>query len=183
MSYDFTKFKKALMGSEEWVKKEFGGIRTGQASPAILDSVKVDSYGSQVPISQVGSIATEGARTLRIAPWDTSLNKEIEKAITVANLGLSVSMDDKGLRVNFPELTAERRTQIAKVAKEKLEEGKKQVRSHRDDVMKDLKIKEKAGGLSEDDIRRFEKDAQKMVDEINKKLDDLYTKKEKEITQ
>lgn len=183
MAYDFTKFKKTLSGTEEWLKKEFTGIRTGQASPALLDGVKVESYGALVPISQTGSVATEGARTLRIVPWDTSMSKEIEKAITLANLGLSVSVDDKGLRVNFPELTAERRTQIVKLAKEKLEDGKKQVRSHRDEVMKDLKTKEKAGGMGEDEVRRLEKEAQKFVDEANKKLDEIYSKKEKEIVQ
>ncbi len=163
MAYDFTKFKKSLAGAEEWVKKEFSGIRTGQASPALLDSVKVDSYGVLSPISQVGSIMTEGPRTLRIAPWDMSQSKEIEKAITVANLGVSVSVDDKGLRVNFPELTAERRTQIVKIAKEKLEEGKKLIRIHRDEAMKDLKAKEKSGGIGEDEVFRHEKEIDKRI--------------------
>ncbi len=182
MAYDFTKFKKTLVGTEEWIKKEFSGIRTGQASPAVLDSVKVDSYGIFTPLSQIGSIISEGPRTLRISPWDASQSKEIEKAISVSNLGLSVSVDDKGLRVNFPELTAERRVQIVKIAKEKLEEGKKQVRVHRDDAMKDLAVKEKAGGIGEDEVFRHEKEIQKMVDEVNKKLDDAYSKKEKEIS-
>lgn len=181
MAYDFNKFKKAIAGAEEWVKKEFSGIRTGQASPALLDSIKVDSYGSIVPISQVGSIVGEGPRTLRITPWDNSQVKEIEKAITVANLGVSVAVDDKGLRVNFPELTAERRAQITKIAKEKLEEGKKQIRSHRDDVMKDLQTKEKDGTLGKDDVFRHKNEAQKIVDDANKKLEEIYTKKEKEI--
>src|SRR5574343_149571 len=182
MAYDFTKFKKSLSGTEEWLKKEFSGIRTGQASPAILDGVKVEAYGSLAPISQVGSIATEGARTLRIVPWDAGQIKDIEKAITISNLGLSVSVDDKGLRINFPELTAERRVQIVKLAKEKLEEGKKQIRIHRDDAMKDLKSKVKAGGIGEDEMFRHEKEIQKMVDDTNKKLDEVYTKKETEIT-
>lgn len=182
MSYDFTKFKKSLSGAEEWIKKEFSGIRTGQASPNLLDGVRVESYGTPVPLSQVGSVMTEGPRTIRIAPWDLSQSKEIEKAITVANLGVSVSMDDKGLRVNFPELTTESRTVIVKLAKERLEEGKKQVRLHRDDAMKDLKAKEKAGGIGEDEVFRHEKEIQKFVDETNKKLDELYSKKEKEIT-
>jgi len=181
MAYDFTKFKKAIAGAEEWIKKEFSGIRTGQASPVLLDGVKVDSFGALVPISQLGSITTEGPRTIRIVPWDASQAKEIEKSITLANLGVSVSVDDKGLRVNFPELTAERRTQIIKLAKEKLEEGKKQIRIHRDDVMKDLKAKEKDGGLGKDEVFRHEKEIQKIVDEANKKLEEQYSKKEKEI--
>jgi ribosome recycling factor len=181
MAYDFSKFKKAITSTEEWLKKEFSGIRTGQASPALLDGVKVDSYGAQVPISQIGSVVTEGARTIRITPWDMGQAKDVEKAVTLANLGVSISMDDKGLRVNFPELTGETRAQIVKLAKERLEEGKKRVRSSRDEAMKDLKVKEKAGGMGEDEVRRLEKEIQKMVDDGNKKLDEAYTKKEKEI--
>lgn len=182
MAYDFTKFKKSLSGTEEWLKKEFSNIRTGQASPALLDSVKVDSFGTLSPLVQLGSISTEGPRTLRIVLWDNSQTKEVEKAITLADLGVSVVVDDKGLRVNFPELTAERRVQIVKIAKEKLEEGKKQIRIHRDDVMKDLQAKEKAGGMGKDEVFRHQKEIQKMVDELNKKLEELYLKKDKEIT-
>lgn len=181
MSYDFNKFKKSLLGVEEWVKKEFSGIRTSQASPAILDSVKVESYGVPSPLTQLASINTEGPRTLRITPWDNSQVKDIEKAITIANLGVSVSVDEKGLRVNFPELTAERRVQIVKLAKDKLEEGKKQIRTHRDEVMKDLQAKEKTGGLGKDEVFRHKNEAQKMVDDTNKKLEEFYSKKEKEI--
>lgn len=182
MAYDFTKFKKSLSGTEEWLKKEFSNIRTGQASPALLDNVKVDSFGTLSPLVQLGSISTEGPRTLRIVLWDNSQTKEVEKAITLADLGVSVVVDDKGLRVNFPELTAERRVQIVKIAKEKLEEGKKQIRMHRDDVMKDLQAKEKAGGMGKDEVFRHQKEIQKMVDELNKKLEELYLKKDKEIT-
>ncbi len=182
MAYDFTKFKKSLSGTEEWVKKEFSAIRTGQANPVLLDGVKVESYGVLSPLSQVGSVTIEGSRTLRIVPWDMAQSKEIEKALTVSNLGVSVSVDDKGLRVNFPELTSESRVSIVKIAKEKLEEGRKQIRMHRDDAMKDLKAKVKAGGIGEDEVFRHEKEIQKFVDDTNKKLDDLYSKKEKEIT-
>ncbi len=181
MAYDFSKFKKSIAGAEEWLKKEFSGIRTGQASPALLDGVKVDSYGAHVPLSQIGSVMTEGPRTIRITPWDISQAKDIEKAITLANLGVSVSVDDKGLRVNFPELTEERRKEIVKIAKERLEEGKKRVRVARDEVMKDLQAKEKAGGIGEDEVFRHQKEIQKFVDECNKKLEEFYSKKEKEI--
>ncbi|MEY2664482.1 MAG: hypothetical protein RIT04_290 [Candidatus Parcubacteria bacterium] len=181
MAYDFSKLKKSIGGAEEWLKKEFSGIRTGQASPALLDGVKVESYGAQLPISQVAGVTTEGPRTIRIVPWDVSQMKDIEKAITVANLGVSVGTDDKGLRVNFPELTSERRTVITKLAKEKLEEAKKQIRNHRDDFMKDLQAKEKEGGLGKDDVFRYKGDGQKMVDAANKALDDAFAKKEKEI--
>ncbi len=181
MAYDFNPFKKHLASTEEWLKKEFQQIRTGQASPAVLDSVKVEVYGAPMALKEVASVTIEGARTLRIAPWDKSQTKEIEKAITVANLGMAVVVDDQGLRVMFPELTGERREQIAKTAKEKLEESKKQVRGHRDVVIKDLTAKEKEGGYGKDDIFRLKNDTQKLVDDTIKKLDEAYSKKEKEI--
>ena len=180
MAYDFSKFKKHVTAGEDWLKKEYSSLRTGQANPALLDSVKVDSYGAPVPISQVASVTTEGARTLRITPWDASQIKEIEKAIIVASLGVSVTVDDKGLRVNVPDLTAERRTQIIKIAKEKLEDARRTMRTHRDDVMKDLQAQEKAG-VGKDDIFRYKAEVQKIIDDSNKKMEEIYAKKEKEI--
>jgi ribosome recycling factor len=173
--------KEKLKKSQEWLVAEFGGIRTGRANPAILDGVKVSSYGDMVPLNQVGSITIEEARTLRISPWDMSVAKEVERAIIGSNLGLSVVTDDKGLRVIFPELTGERREQYVKLAKEKLEQAKIQVRQTRGDVVKDLEKQKKAGGVSEDDVKRSEKDLQKYVDEATKALDELFAKKEKEI--
>ncbi|MEK7641604.1 MAG: ribosome recycling factor [Patescibacteria group bacterium] len=181
MAYDFNPFKKHLASSEEWLKKEFQQIRTGQASPAVLDAVKVEVYGAPMALKEVASVTIEGARTLRISPWDKSQTKEIEKSLTVANLGLAVVVDDQGLRVMFPELTADRRTEIAKMAKDKLEDSKKQVRQHRDGIVKDLQTKEKDGILGKDDAFRAKNDAQKLVDDANKKLEDAYVKKEKEI--
>ncbi len=181
MAYDFNPFKKQLASAEEWLKKELQQIRTGQASPAVLDAVKVEIYGAPMALKEVASVTIEGARTLRIAPWDKSQTKEIEKAITVANLGLSVVVDDQGLRVMFPELTGDRRQQIAKMAKEKLEEAKKEVRSHRDVIVKDFQTKEKDGAMGKDDAFRGKNDTQKLVDEMNKKLDDMFSKKEKEL--
>lgn len=181
MAYDFNQFKKNLSSTEEWFKKELQQIRTGQASPAILDGVKVEVYGAPLSMKEVASVLIEGARSLRIAPWDSSQTKEIEKAITIANLGVSVTVDDQGLRVIFPELTADRRIEIAKIAKEKLEDAKKQIRQHRDITIKDLQNKEREGGIGKDDIFRYKNDAQKLVDDINKKLEEIYNKKEKEL--
>ncbi len=181
MAYDFNPFKKQLVSTQEWLKKELQQIRTGQASPAVLDAVKVDVYGAPMGIKELASITIEGARTLRIVPWDLKQAKDIEKAITTANLGLSVVVDDQGLRVNFPELTSERRVQIAKNTKEKLEDSKKQVRQHRDVVVKDLDLKEKSGGYGKDEIFRLKNEVQKLTDATNKTLDELFAKKEKEI--
>ena len=181
MAYNFNDFKKQLSGTEEWLKKELQQIRTGQASPAILDGIRVEAYGAPMALKEVASVMIEGARSLRIAPYDLSQAKEIEKAITIANLGLSVSVDDQGLRVNFPELTADRRKEIAKLAKDKMEDARSQVRRHRDVVVKDLDAKEKEGGMGKDEIFRLKKDAQKIVDDFNKKLDEMYARKEKEL--
>jgi ribosome recycling factor len=181
MAYDFSPLKKGLIATEEWLKKEFSSIRTGQANPAVLDTVHVEVYGAPMSLKEVASVTLEGPRTLRISPWDKSQTKEIEKALTIANLGLSIAADDQGLRVNFPELTSDRRAEIAKSAKDKLEDARKQIRQHRDVTIKDLQNKEKDGGMGKDEIFRMKNDTQKQVDEINKKLEALYEKKEKEI--
>lgn len=181
MTYNFLSFKNKLKEVEEWLKKELSSLRTGKATPAILDIVKVDSYGSMVPINQVGSVTIEDAQSIRITPWDMSQAKVIEKAITVSNLGLSVTVDDKGLRVIFPPLTTERRADLVKVAKVKLEEARKSVRAERDVIINDIAKKEKEGGLSKDDVFRFKNEAQKIVDETNKNLENLFEKKEKDI--
>ena len=181
MSYDFNPFKKNISGTEEWLKKELQQIRTGQASPAILDGVRVESFGAPVALKELASVTIEGARSLRIAPWDKSNTKEIEKSITAANLGVSVSSDDQGVRVSFPELTSDRRKEIVKMAKDKLEEGRGQVRRHRDVIIKELTAKEKEGGMGKDEIFRLKNETQKLVDDMNKKLETIFEKKEKEL--
>lgn len=181
MQYNFTKLKTELAATENWLQKELGTIRTNRANPSILDSVRVEAYGSDMPISGVASMANEDPRTIRISPWDHSLVKAIEKSITVANLGVSVSVDDRGLRVSFPDLTSERRTQIIKLAKEKFEQARIQIRKHRDEVNSDIDKKEKEGGMGEDEKFRFKAEAQKFIDDSTKKLEDLIGKKEKEI--
>lgn len=181
MAYDFNPFKKNLAKTEEWLKKEFQQIRTGQASPAILDSVKVPIFGAPMGLKEVASIMIEGARSIRVAPWDKAQVKDIEKAITIANLGVSTVVDGDGVRVNFPELTSDRRKEIAKQAKDKTEEAKKEFRGHRDVVIKDLNAKEKSGGYGKDEIFRLTKEVQKIVDDANKRIEDAYSKKEKEI--
>lgn len=183
MSYDFTGFKEASTGALEWLKREFAGIRTSRATPGILDSVSVEAYGSKVPINQVATVTVEGPKSLRITPWDKSVAKSIDGAIRESNLGLSVSVDDQGLRVNFPDLTSERRTMLMKVAKENLEEARITIRGEREKILSDIDRKEKAGELSEDDKFRLRSELQKLVDESNKKLEGLYDKKEKEISE
>lgn len=181
MSYDFKELKEKIKGVEEWLKKEYSGIRTGIASPTILDGVLVEVYGSRMPINQLANIGIEDARVIRITPWDKSQAKAIEKAITVADLGVSVGADDKGVRIFFPELTGERRTLLIKTAKAKLEDAKVNIRGIRDEVLKDIQDMEKEGEMSEDDMFRYKAEMQKIVDEGNKSLEVLFDKKEKEI--
>ena len=181
MIYNFAELKKHIQAKEDWLTKEFGSIRTSRANPSILDGVHVEAYGASVPINQAAGITNEDPRTIRITPWDHSLVKAIEKAITVANLGVSVSVDEKGVRVTFPELTGDRRTEIVKMAKEKFEQARIQIRKHRDDTNADIDKKEKEGGMGEDEKFAFKKEMQKTVDEANKKLQTMMEKKEKEI--
>lgn len=182
MAYDFKSFEKKIKDIEERLGKELGSVRTGRAAPAVLDGVQVESYGARVGISQVASVSTEDARTLRITPYDSSQAKEIEKAIMQANLGLSVGADERGVRVSFPELTAERRVALMKLAKDRLEDIRGYLRAARDEVWSDIQKKEKDGAMSEDDKFRAKDDMQKRVDAANKKFDELLEKKEKEIS-
>lgn len=181
MTYDFNPFKKKIKDTEEWLKREQTQIRTGRATPTLLDNVKVDSYGSMVSINQVGSMSTEDARTLRVSIWDASQIKAVEKAIVAADLGVAVAVDDKGIRVSFPELTSERRISLQKIAKEKLEQAKITLRKHREEVWNDIQSKEKKGGMGEDEKLRFKNEMEKLVQEGNKILDDLALRKDKEI--
>lgn len=179
--YDFKDFKIKMKSTEDWLAKEFSQIRTGRATPTILDGISIEVYGSQMPISQVATIASEDARTLRIAPWDNANIKPIEKAIIVSNTGLSVSVDDKGLRVAFPPLTTESRNTFVKIAKGKLEEAKIALRQERNGVNDELNESKKNAEMSEDDVTRSKAEVDKLIREATEKLEVLTSKKEQEI--
>lgn len=181
MAYDFKNLKQKTKEAAEWLVKEFGGIRTGRATPSLLDSVRFESYGTITPVGQAGSITVDDARSLRVTPWDASQVKDIEKAITVANLGVSVGVDERSIRVSFPELTAERRQSIIKLAKDKHEEARRRLRSARDDAWSDIQKKHKEGAMGEDDKFRAKDEMEKHVADGNKQLDALFAKKQKEI--
>ncbi|MEK7182220.1 MAG: ribosome recycling factor, partial [Patescibacteria group bacterium] len=174
-------FKKKIEEIKEWLKKEFSSIRTGRATSAILDSVTVDSYGSKMHINQIANITNEDARTLRIIPWDRTQLKSIENAISSSGLGISVSVDEKGIRVIFPDLTSETRTSLLKIAKTKLEEARISVRTERDKVWSDAQEKEKNKEIGEDEKYTIKEKLQKIIDETNKELDLIYEKKKNEI--
>lgn len=166
---------------EEHLGKDLSSIQTGRASMAILDGVTIESYGSRLAIAHVATVATEDPRTLRIVPWDKSNSKEIEKVINIANLGVSVSVDDGGLRVSFPALTTERRVAYTKLAREKVEEARVEVKGDRERNKNDIVAAERDGSMSEDEKTRALEELQKLVDEANSALDALGAKKEKEI--
>lgn len=172
---------KKLSEVKEWLQKEYSGIRTGQASPGLLDSVKVETYGTFMPLNQIGNVSVEDARTLRISPWDASQISAIEQSIRDADLGISLVTDSSGLRAIFPELTSERRTQLLKLAKNKLEDSRISVRAVRDDAMKAIDKEEKDGDISEDEKFTQKEKVQSVVDATNKALEDLFIKKEFEL--
>ncbi len=181
MTYDFKPFEKRIKEILEHAAKELSGVRTGRAAPAILDGVFVESYGTRMPINQVASVSVDDPRSLRIAPYDQSLAKEIEKAITVANLGVSVGSDERGVRVMFPELTGERRVQMVKLAKEKIEDSKGSLRAARDEVWQDIQKREKEGTMTEDEKFRSKDEMEKRVKAAGVEFDALLDRKEKEI--
>jgi ribosome recycling factor len=183
MAYDFSKLKVNIKETEEWLARELSGVRTGRATPSLLDGVKPEAYGARTPLRELASVSTEDARTLRIIPWDMSILKAIEKGITDADLGVGVATDDQGLRVSFPELTSERRAQLSKIAGDKTEQAKVTLRSHRTDALKALEAAEAAGGMGKDEVARLKGEIQKLIDAGNEALAKILERKETEIAQ
>lgn len=181
MAYNFSIVKEEFKKIEERLTKEYSGLHTGRATPAVLDGVYVEAYGSKMPIHALASIGIEDPKTLRVSPYDSSVLKDIERGIQSAQLGLSVSTDDSGLRVIFPMLTTETRVKLVKVLKERLEDARILVRKARESTWDDVQAKEKAGTMSEDDKFRGKDELQKHVDETNAKLEAIFEKKEKEV--
>lgn len=181
MPYSFNQLKSKTKESNDWLAKEFASIRTGRATPALLDGVQVESYGARVPLKQVGAIAVEDPRTLRITLWDQSQVRGVESAIAQANLGVSLTTDGTSVRVIFPELTADKRKLLLKLANEKTEEAKISLRKEREKVWNEIQAKEKSKELSEDEKFRLKDELQKIMDEESKKLDALKLRKETEI--
>lgn len=170
-------FKKAATEKTDWLQNELQALRTGRATPALLDGVSVEVYGSRMKLKEVAALSVEDARTLYVTPWDKGEVKAIEKAITVADLGVSVGSDEKGIRVSFPELTAERRTQLIKLVGGKLEEARVALRALRTKAISEIEKSE----ASEDEIQRLKNDVQKIMDDANKALEAVAEKKEAEL--
>jgi ribosome recycling factor len=164
-------------------KREFSGVRTGRATPALLERVSVEYYGVSTPVTQVATVTNPDARLLVIQPWDKALVKEIERAILKSELGLMPSNDGAVIRLPIPPLSGERRKELIKVVHKQAEEGKVAIRNVRRDHREKLERLEKAGDLSKDDARRHQDELQKLTDQYIKEIDTLLAAKEKEISE
>lgn len=165
----------------EHLKRDLAGLRTGRASVALLDGVRVDYYGTMTPLKQVSNISTPEARLITIQPWEPNLIKEIEKAISNSGLGVNPSNDGKIIRLPLPPLTEERRKELGKICKKHGEDAKVQIRGFRRDANEELKKLQKDTKLTEDELRKAEQDTQKLTDAYVQKIDDVIKKKEQEI--
>ena len=161
--------------------KEYSTIRAGRANPAVLDRIQVDYYGAPTPINQMAAVSVPEPRTILIAPWDKSTLRDIEKAILTSDLGLNPQNDGSSLRLNFPPLTEERRRELVKGVFKYGEDAKVAIRSIRRDAMEKLKDMKKKSEITEDDMKGAEKKMQDLTDKFCKEVDDLASKKEKEI--
>ena len=171
------KMKKAI----EFLESEYAGIRAGRANPHVLDKLRVDYYGTPTPIQQVGNVTVPEARIIQIAPWEKSLLREIEKAILTSDLGINPNNDGSVIRLIFPELTEERRKDLAKDVKKKAEEQKVAIRNIRRDANDAFKKLGKTEDVSEDEIKALEEQVQKMTDKYIKEVDVVMEEKTKEI--
>ena len=171
------KMKKTISA----VEKDFAAVRAGRANAAVLDGIMVDYYGTATPITQIGSVSSPDPRTLLIQPWDASVLKAVEKAIQTSDLGINPQNDGKVIRLAFPQLTEERRKELTKQVAKYAEEGKVAVRNIRRDAMDAFKKAQKKSEITEDDLKNLEKDIQDLTDKSCKDIDNLKTKKDKEL--
>ncbi len=181
MAYDFLGIKNNGEEIKEWLKKETSSLRTGRATPALVENIMVDSYGTRTPLKHVASIAVEDARTIRITPWDAGVLKNIEHSITTSSLGIQPIADKQSIRIALPELTEERRKSLIKLLNEKLEEAKVSLKLKREEEWKDIQEKERNGEISEDDKFRFKEELQKIIDKVSADLEEIAKNKEEEI--
>ena len=173
--------KERMEGALEHLKRELATLRTGRASLALLDGVKVDYYGTPTPLKQVANLGVPESRLITVQPWEPALIKEIEKGIQASGLGLTPSNDGKLIRIPIPPLTEERRKDLIKLCKKHGEESKVQLRNIRREGNEELKSLHKDGKLSEDDLRKAEAETQKLTDLYVQKVDQTLKKKEEEI--
>ena len=178
---EYKVYEQKMQKSIDSVAADFAAVRAGRANAGVLDRIMVDYYGSPTPIQQIAAIASPDARTLLITPWDGSILKGIEKAIQNSDLGINPQNDGRAIRLNFPQLTEERRKDLVKQIHKYSEGGKVAIRNIRRDAMDNFKKQEKKSEITEDEMKQVEKDLQKLTDDSCKKIDELLAKKEKEL--
>ncbi|MBI2610256.1 ribosome recycling factor [Candidatus Giovannonibacteria bacterium] len=181
MVYDFKKLEEKVGGGVRHFESEIASLRTGRANPALLEEIKIDAYDTSNPLKNVAAINVEDARTLTVQPWDKSLMEAIEKGIRASNLGLNAVVSKDLIRVTLPQLTEERRGQLMKLLKEKLEEARVNIRKARDEVWKEIQDKERAKEISEDEKFRLKEQMEEKIKKGIEKLDEIFAKKEREI--
>ncbi|HET8580445.1 MAG TPA: ribosome recycling factor [Nitrospiraceae bacterium] len=170
-----------MEASVEHLKRELAGLRTGRASLALLDGIKVDYYGTATPLKQVATLGIPESRLITVQPWEPPLIKEIERALLASGLGLTPSNDGKVIRVPLPPLSEERRKELIKICKKHGEEAKVHIRAVRRDGNEELKRLQKESKITEDDLRKAETEIQKLTDQYVHQVDQILKKKEDEI--
>ena len=181
MAVDFNEYGRKMDKTLDVLAENFGAVRAGRANAKVLDRIAVEYYGQETPLNGVATISTPDARTLVIQPWDTSLLKEIQKAIQASELGINPQNDGKVIRLVFPQLTEERRKDLTKQVKKYAEDAKVAMRNIRRDGMDYIKKLKKNNEITEDDQKKAEKDLQDLLDKMIKKVDAAYAAKEKEL--
>ena len=181
MSPEIEVYNEKMLKTIEVVKNNYAAVRAGRANASVLDRIMVEYYGTPTPLAQVAAVGSPDPRTLTIQPWDATLLKAIEKAIQISDLGINPQNDGRIIRLNFPQLTEERRKDLTKQVKKYGEEGKVAVRNVRREAMEDFKKMKKNGDITEDDQKELEKELQDLVDVRCKDIDELTAKKEKEL--
>lgn len=178
----YTEYVEKMNKTISSLETQFATVRAGRANAAVLDQLRVEYYGMPTPVNQVGTISSPDPRTLVIQPWDSTLLKAIEKAILTSDIGINPQNDGKVIRLNFPQLTEERRKELIKQVNKYAETAKTAVRNVRRDALDKFKKQQKASEITEDDYKNVEKDLQQMTDDYVKKIDAVTANKEKELT-
>jgi len=181
MSAETKIYEEKMLKTIEHVKADFAAVRAGRANAGVLDRIMVEYYGTPTPLNQVAAIASPDPRTLTIQPWDATLLRAIEKAIQTSDLGINPQNDGRIIRLAFPQLTEERRKELTKQVHKYGEDGKVAIRNIRREAMDAFKKSEKKSEITEDDLKKLEKELQDITDKQCKALDDLTAKKEKEL--
>ncbi len=174
---------RRMDGAMETLRREFAGLRTGRASPALLEPVRVEAYGTEVPLPQVGTIGVPEPRMMTVQVWDKTMVGAVERAIRDSGLGLNPSADGQLVRVPIPQLTTERRNELAKAAGRYAEGAKIAVRGVRRDGNEQIRALEKKHEISEDDVRTWQDEVQKLTDQYVRRIDDNLAEKERDIRQ